>query len=189
MISILLGFLVFGRSFIILWAGNDYVDAYLITICFFVSLYIPLIQNIGITILQARNQMKFRSVLYILIASFSLVFQIMFSKWWGGIGCAFAISGALILGQGLIMNIYYARKQRIAILYFWRNIFKMNIVPILFSILFYVLVKDYNTTNWMSFSIWFAFYVSILSIIMFKFSLNSDEKQLFVQPIRRLLKG
>ena len=60
---ILFGFVVFGKSFILLWAGKDYVEAYPITLLFFVALIIPLIQNLGITILQARNQMKFRSIL------------------------------------------------------------------------------------------------------------------------------
>ena len=72
---ILFAFIPFGRPFVHLWAGSEYNDSYVITLLFFISLYIPLIQNLGITILQARNQMKFRSILYIIIASLSLVFQ------------------------------------------------------------------------------------------------------------------
>ena len=102
---ILSGFIVFGKQFITLWAGEDYIEAYTICVLFFVSLIIPLIQNLGITILQAKNQMRFRSLLYLAIAAVALILQIVFAKKWGGIGCAIAISGALLLGQGLIMNI------------------------------------------------------------------------------------
>ena len=63
MAMILFGFLTFGRPFVMLWAGPEYCEAYIITCLFFISLYIPLIQNLGITILQARNLMKFRSLL------------------------------------------------------------------------------------------------------------------------------
>ncbi|EKC45638.1 hypothetical protein OBE_16754, partial [human gut metagenome] len=38
-------------------------------------LTIPLIQNLGITILQARNQMEFRSILYIIIAFIKFIFS------------------------------------------------------------------------------------------------------------------
>ena len=81
---ILTGFVVFGKSFIRLWAGSDYEDAYGITLCFFIPMTVPLIQNLGIIILQARNQMKFRSTLYVVIAFVSLVISIPLSKQYGG---------------------------------------------------------------------------------------------------------
>ena len=80
---ILTGFIIFGHDFIYLWAGADYESAYIITLLFFVSLSIPMVQNLGITILQARNQMKFRSLLYIVIASISLICQIVLKTMMG----------------------------------------------------------------------------------------------------------
>ena len=68
MAFILTGFILFGRDFVRLWAGNDYEEAYSIALLFFVPLTVPLIQNLGITILQARNQKKIKSFLYIVIA-------------------------------------------------------------------------------------------------------------------------
>lgn len=188
MILILLGFIVFGRSFIILWAGADYKEAYLITLCFFISLYIPLIQNLGITILQARNQMKFRSVLYIIIASFAFLFQILFSKMWGGLGCAIAISSALLLGQGVIMNIYYAKKQGIDIIAFWRNIFKMNLSPILISLFFFIIVSNMILNNWYSLFIMIGLYLLTYSLLLYKFSLNPSERELFLSLLKRVVK-
>lgn len=67
MAFILSAFIVFGKPFIQLWAGAGYEDAYYICLLFFIPLTIPLIQNLGITVLQARNQMKFRSLLYIVV--------------------------------------------------------------------------------------------------------------------------
>lgn len=73
---ILSAFVVFGRPFIQLWAGEGYEEAYYVSLLFFFSLLIPLIQNLGITILQARNQMRFRSVCYVIIAFCCLAFSI-----------------------------------------------------------------------------------------------------------------
>lgn len=161
MAFILTGFIVFGRDFINLWAGKDYENAYVITLLFFVSLTIPLIQNLGITILQARNQMKFRSLLYIVIASVSLVFQIILSQEYGGIGCAIAIAGALFLGQGLIMNIYYQIKQGLDIGIFWKEIMKMSIVPITLGSGSMFLMRNISLDNWFELGV----AITIFSII------------------------
>ncbi|MBQ0069613.1 MAG: oligosaccharide flippase family protein, partial [Bacteroidales bacterium] len=96
---ILSGFIVFGHQFIMFWAGKEYEETFYITLLLFCVLFIPLIQNIGITVLQARNQMKFRSIVYFINAVASLLFQIPLAKFYGGIGCAIAISVALIIGQ------------------------------------------------------------------------------------------
>lgn len=142
MAFILTVFILFGKQFILLWAGPKYIDVYIISLLFFVPLTVPLIQNLGITILQARNQMKFRSLLYISIAVFSLGLQIPLAKYYGGIGVAIGISVALVLGQILIMNIYYYRKQGINIPKFWKEIVRMSIVPFLLGVGGYLLLMN-----------------------------------------------
>ena len=178
MIFLLSMFIVFGKPFICLWAGGEYSGSYLITLCFFIALYIPLIQNLGITILQARNQLKFRSILYIVIALIALVMQIVFSKWWGGLGCAIAIGGALILGHGLIMNIYYKTHQQISIGLFWKEIMKMNIIPIIVSIVFLILLKDAIISSWIQLFLWGGSFATIYFILFYVFSLSKSEKEM-----------
>ena len=184
---ILTGFIVFGRDFINLWAGPGYGSAYPITLLFFVSLAIPLIQNLGITILQARNQMKFRSLLYIVIAGFSLVFQIVLAREYGGLGCAIAIASALFLGQGLIMNIYYHKKQGLEILSFWKEIMKMSIVPIIFCVVSMYLLRNMSFDCWYSFVIAIIVFAVIYLPTFFCFSMNRSERDLFVKPIKSIV--
>ena len=185
---LLFGFIVFGRPFIKLWAGDNYEDAYLMTLAFFVSLYIPLIQNLGITILQARNQMKFRSVAYIIIAIGALIAEIIFAKIWGGMGCAMAVAGALLLGQGLVMNIYYHTKQGINIPLFWKEISKMNIVPILITCLFlYITNAWWEIETIPSVAMCALLYIGLYSILYYRYSLNDSERELIIQPIRKVL--
>lgn len=178
---ILFGFIVFGHEFIILWAGEDYSDSFYIALLFIVTLYTPLIQNMGITILQARNQMKFRSVLYVVIALFALAFEIVFSKLWGGLGCAFAISGALFLGQGIIMNIYYYCKQDIDIPYFWKEILKMDFMPIIITIIAYYIVHNvYEIKSWLDLCFGITIFCVVYLPLLFTFSMNEYERNLFL---------
>ena len=187
MALILSGFIVFGRQFINLWAGPGYEDAYIICVLFFASLLIPLIQNLGITILQARNQMKFRSLLYIVIALVALVLQIVLAKQYGGIGCAISIASALLLGQGLIMNIYYYLKQGLDILAFWHEILKMSVVPLIMCIISKYLLRNTLLDNWFYLGIAIGVFIVIYIPLFFHFSLNQSERDLFIKPIKSLI--
>ena len=184
---ILSGFFVFGRDFINLWAGAEYDSTYLITLLFFVSLSIPMIQNLGITILQARNQMKFRSLLYVVIAVFSLIFQVILAKQYGGLGCAISIAGALLLGQGLIMNIYYHRKQGIDILAFWFEIMRMSIVPIIMCVVSMYILRNTTMDNWHSLGIGIGIFAVVYIPLFFYFSMNQSERDLFLKPVKNII--
>lgn len=187
MAFILSGFIVFGRQFILYWAGNGYDDAYVIALLFFVPLTVPLIQNLGITILQARNQMRFRSEVYVVIALVSLFFQIPLAKYYGGIGCAIAISVALFVGQIVVMNIYYQRKQGLDIFAFWKEIIQMSIVPVLLCVLAKVIVIYIPLDSIEKYIVGIILF-SVLYIPFFiKFSMNVYERNLILGPIRRLI--
>lgn len=184
---VLSGFIVFGQAFIDVWAGDGYQESFWITLIFFVALFVPLIQNTGITILQARNQMKFRSILYCAISVVSLGFQILLAKKYGAVGCAWAIGGALILGQGIIMNIYYRAKQHLAIGKFWKEIVKMLACPIILTVLAIYGFSFINLTEikWLAIGI-IGFTVVYLPLFWI-FSMNAYERQLLLSPVKKIL--
>lgn len=188
MALILFGFIVFGKSFIILWAGDEYAGAYSITLLFFVALYIPMIQNLGITILQARNQMKFRSLLYIAIAAVALVAQYFLAKEYEGFGCAIAIAGALFLGQGLILNIYYNVKQGLDIGLFWKEILKMDIVPVGVSVVALFVMSQFEIQTWAQLCIGIVIYLAVYIPFFYLFSMNKSERMLILEPIKKVFK-
>ena len=186
MALILSGFIVFGNDFIRLWAGPEYKEAYLIGLLFFVSLTIPMIQNLGITILQARNQMKFRSLLYLGIAVLSLVFQFVLARKYGGIGCAVAISAALLLGQGLIMNIYYHYKQSLDMVKFWKEIVKMSWIPAMMCISALMIFSWISLDNWISLGIAILLFITIYIPLFYLFGMNNSERNLLLNPFLQM---
>lgn len=188
MILVLTGFFLFGRQFIHLWAGDGYDDAYIIAMLFFVPLTVPLIQNLGITILQARNQMKFRSLLYLVISLVSLGAQIPLSKYYGGIGCACAIAGALVLGQILVMNVYYQVKQKIDIVRFWIEIIKMSIVPGVLTVLTYYVLQQNALDSVVKLIMGIVLYLLVYLPLFFMLSMNAYERDLILKPIKKILK-
>ena len=181
------GFCVFGSQFIKIWAGNEYSDSYYVTMMFFGALLVPLIQNMGITILQARNQMKFRSLLYIIIAFVSLIGQYFLSKKFGIFGSAFSISIALILGQGIVMNIYYQKKQSIDIKAFWVEIIKMSIAPMIVSITSYFILQHIDIQSYTKLFICIIIFCVVYIPSFWLFSMNNYERELIGKPLRKII--
>lgn len=184
---ILSGFIIFGRQFIELWAGAGYSDAYMISLLFFIPLTVPLIQNLGITILQARNEMKFRSVLYIIIALVSLATQIVLTRHFGGIGCAMGVSGALVVGQILIMNVYYRRRQDLDIMTFWKEISKMSVIPIILIISSMLVIRNFFALDsWGKLILGIAAFSSVYIPLFFRFSMTDEERNLFISMFHKI---
>ena len=186
MAFILSGFIVFGKYFIRFWAGDGYGDAYTIALLFLVPLTIPLIQNLGITILQARNQMRFRSEVYVIIALISLGFQIPLAKYYGGIGCAMAIAGALTLGQIIVMNIYYYKKQGLDIIGFWKEIIQMSIVPFLLCTAAICVLHFYPILTFKNMCLGILIFTALYLPLFMKLSMNRYERNLVLAPIKKI---
>lgn len=184
---ILSGFIIFGRQFIELWAGAGYSDAYIISLLFFIPLTVPLIQNLGITILQARNEMKFRSVLYIIIALVSLAMQIVLTRYFGGIGCAMGVSGALVVGQILIMNVYYRRRQDLDIKTFWKEISKMSIIPIVLIFSSMLVIRHFFALDsWGKLILGIAAFSLVYIPLFFRFSMTGEERNLSISMFHKI---
>ena len=182
---ILTGFIVFGKQFIVLWAGADYGSVYTIALLFFIPLTVPLIQNLGISILMARNQMKFRSLLYIVIAVFSLMLSLCLAQPYGEIGCAVATALALCGGQIVGMNVYYAKKQAIDIRMFWKEIAEIAVVPLLVGTGAFMVVQHGVLDSWGKLILGIVIF-SVVYVPLFGFkSMNENERGLILKPLRK----
>jgi O-antigen/teichoic acid export membrane protein len=184
---ILTGFLLFGKPFISIWAGENYSDVYAIVLLYLVPLTIPLIQNMGITILQARNEMKFRSILYVFVAIGSLGISIPLAIKYGPIGCAIGVSIAFFIGQIVVMNIYYYKKQRIDIPFFWKEILKMSILPLLISGITFFLLQHLVLDTAYRLGFFILLYSVVYTVLFWIVSMNRSEKELFKGIFRHII--
>lgn len=140
------GFILFGKEFIMAWAGKDFATSYYIAVILILPLCVPLIQNLGISIMQAKNMHKFRSILLALIAVANIFISIPLAKAYGGIGSAIGTSLSLIIGNIIILNIYYHKKVGINVIEFWKSIIKMTI-PMIIPIVAIVILMHFVTLH------------------------------------------
>ena len=183
---IVTGFAVFGQSFVLLWAGDSYADAYWIAVLTLFPLCIPLIQNTGLSIVIAQNKHKFRSIVYLVIAVANVISTYFVVPYLGGIGAALCSCVSYLMGQGLIMNLYYYKVTGIDIPLFWKTILKMAGFPA------GLMAAGLLLTNWISINNWITFFAGVVlySIVyclgMYCLSMNDYEKDIIREPLKRI---
>ena len=182
------GFIAFGRQFIYLWAGTGYEDAYWVAIVTMIPGCIPLIQGVALSIIVAKNKHKFRSLVFLCIAIINVVGTIICIKYFGIIGAAAVTGGALLLGQGLVMNWYYWKVIGLEIPRFWKNVLHLYIIPIILACLTLVLSKFIDFYNWGSFFAGVIVFTVVFIVLNWTLKMNHYEKDIFVGPVKRIMK-
>ena len=180
------GLVMFGKEFFIAWVGEKYINSYYIAIILIIPLCVPLIQNLGISIMQAKNMHKFRSLLLFFIAIANIGISIPLAKAYQGIGSAIGTSLSLIIGNIIIINIYYYKKVGINVIKFWKEIFKMTI-PFIIPITIILIIMNFKTLHGYKHLIVFGgIYTILYCITVYFLVMNKYEKNIFKKILKRL---
>lgn len=182
------GVVAFGKVFIVMWAGREYEEAYYILLLTAIPLCIPLIQNTGITILIAQNRQRFRSITYLIIAVVNVVSTYLAVPRFGGIGAALCSCVSYLVGQGIIMNIYYYKVTGINIPSFWKTILKMSPIPILMVVVELISFRFFVISSWLVFFPLVILHTLIYIMLMYRFAMNDYERDVIRKPIGSLAK-
>lgn len=180
------GMVLIGKEFFNVWVGKGFEDAYYISLLLIIPVCIPLIQNLGISIMQAKNLHKFRSILLFGISIINIVITIPLAKTYGGLGAAFGTGFSLLIGNGLIINIYYYKKVGINVLKFWKEILIMtipNIIPLFLIIVFMKLTSFKGINNIIVYG---GIYTILYCITAYFISMNEYEKSIIDRVLIKL---
>lgn len=189
MALVVIGFIIFGAEFINIWSGSEYSESYIIACILMIPVTVPLIQNMGINILQAKNRNKFRTLVYVGISLANVVLSIPLAKLYGGIGAAIGTAISLIIGNIIIMNIYYYKAIKINIPKFWKSILKMSIPMIIIAIPTYLINKSLIYNTWISFIIKVCVFSVIYCITVYLFAMNDYEKGIIKNLFSKLTRN
>lgn len=180
---ILSGFIAFGNDFLHLWVGEQFLPAYVMTLLMMIPFTLDLIENVGVLILQAKDLHKTRAMIFLGIALLTIFLTIVGTKLWDGIGSAIAIGISLLLGHGILINMYYA-KIGIEI-----NLFFKGLIPVVFtifitSILGVLAVKLFPITSWFQLGFEVSIFTVIYVLLIFFFVLRKDERKSLLRLAR-----
>lgn len=172
----LTGFIIFGKQFIQLWAGSDFGEAYWMTLLAIIPFTIGLVQSVGISILQGMNRYAFRAKVCLGMGIIHLMLAVPFGIYFGGIGCAFVMGCCAVIGDGLVMNWYYAKCIGLHIKYFWQQIGKISFI----GALCLIIGEGLNILLYSDSVLLFAGKIITYTLIyvgcMWNMAMNDDEK-------------
>lgn len=182
------GFIFFGKEFMILWGGKAYEEAYLITLILLTIAIIPMVQDMGEEIQRARNLHHYRSIIYSIVVLLNVLISIPLCKRYGILGCTVGTAIADWGGRVIAMNIVYQKKLNLDMVYFWKEITRILPGIIIPAIVGFIMMKFAPLNNFGVFLICGGLYVVIYGISMWKLSFDEYEKSLAYSVIKKVIK-
>ena len=175
---IIVGFLVFGREFTVLWVGNDYINSYIIALIILLPSLVPFSQYLGNSILEAMNRHRVNSIMYFVMALFNVIISIPLAIRFGGIGAAIGTAVGTILARIVFINWYYVNKIGLKVKEYWMNfiIISIKYVPVLLVMYFSNFLFSNSSWTFLIIKILLSLIVCVPYVYMF--ILNEYEKNL-----------
>ena len=185
LLPVLLGFTFLGRSFIFLWTPDGYSQVYVIALLLMCASTIPFIQNIGISIQIAENKHKFRAVLYTVISLFNLILSIFLCRDYGAVGCAIGTAVSLVVGNVVIMNIYYHKVIGLDIIFFWKSMARFVPTIIVLAAFGTVIGRFATIDTWTKFILFGVIFVAVYAVALWLTVLTKEEKKKIISLIKK----
>ena len=188
-------FALFGNQFVYLWVGQEFgVDGsyqtWLIALIIMLAYTLPLIQGFGNSILEAKNKLSFKAVLYLSFMVLGAILGAILAKWYGALGMITGTTIGWLIVQNA-MNFYYHKIIGLNILRFFKELFHKTIVAMVLIIIIGYFINFIPGTGWINFIIKSIGYSVIYALLMYKLGIIEFEKELFkstMQPVLKILK-
>ena len=180
------GLVLFGKEFIIWWAGTEYKESYYVALCLIIPAMFSLIQNLGLSIMQAMNKYRFKSISTFIMSGFNILISVVLAKRYGAVGAAFGTTTAIVVCNIIIMNIYYYKVIKLDIIKFWKNIFGIFIkylipICIIIGIMYFT-----NVSGIKSVIIYGSIYTLIYMIVTYFIVCDNYEKNIINSVLKKL---
>ena len=175
--AVLWGFILFGRRFLQIWLkSSEYGDVYIAVVTIMIAVTVPWSQHIGVIILQGSNRQLFRTVLLACMSVLMVTAAALLAPRFGIFGCAAALGGSLLIGNVLILNVYYASRIKLDILGFWRQIAKLTLPMLAVAGVCFGL-KQLLDDSLGLYLAQLAVFAVLYSVALFAFGLTAEERR------------
>ena len=182
------GFLINGRQFVILWAGADNEDAYIVALILMSAYTLVLTESIGTQVLWALNRHKEQSFLKIAIVLVNIVLTVFLIKWQPLIGATLGTFISLMAGDIIVMNYIFVKKIKINLLSYYAGIFKGIVPSAALAVLSGWLLSLVYSGSAAATGVNLLLMVLVYAAAMWLFGMNGYEKQLVGSLFRKIIR-
>lgn len=180
---ILVAFVFFGKQFVQLWVGAELgeqgsYETWLIALMIMVAYTLPLVQGFGNSILEAKNKLSFKAILYLTFMFIGTVAGAFLARSYGAIGMiSGSISGWLIVQN--VMNFYYHSVIGLNIPRFFKGLLNKTIIVVLAVVFISFFINLIPGSGWINFVIKGVTYTLTYGVLIYFFGMVNFEKDLF----------
>lgn len=179
------GFIVLGRYFVHIWAGDVNADAYWLCLIMVLPVMVPLTQNTGIEIQRAKNRHKTRSLIYILTSIIDIVISVLLIPSLGYWATAIGYVASIALGTGLFMNWYYHTRIGLDMVYFWKHQLPTILLALAVVVVCLLGGLMLPVSSIPTFLVWGIIYTLLFGAGALKVSLTTGEREKIVNRLHR----
>lgn len=174
---VLFGFIVIGRQFISIVYGSDYIEAWAIAVVIMIPMLINMSNGVLVNVLDIMNKRLSRSFFLLITTIGNIILTIWWIQTWGMLGAAVATGICTLIGQDLLLNIYYNKVIKIRILYLFKETFRGILPSLVLATVLGFLSINWITNKYIQFIMGGIVFVLVMAISMIVFGANSYEKQ------------
>lgn len=184
--TVLFGFAAVGKPFINVLYGADYRDAWLIALLVIAPSYIKMTTGVLVNVLDVLRKRHIRS----LCLTGSTLANIVLTVWWVSsgkmIGAALATLVATLIGDVIVMNLYYTKAIKINIPVLLRKSYHGILLSLILSGIIAYLVSGLFEHQILALLIGGASFLVTEWIALLIFGLSQEEKQAVWRILNRL---
>ena len=185
LLLVLTGFILAGKPFIRLWAGENYDTSWWVGMILMLAGYIPGVQSIGVNIQSAKRMHRPRAAIYFLIACVNVAVSIGLIRLWGVVGTSLGTLAALFLGTGLFMNLYYHFRIGLNVITFWKALFRWTAMALVLCAGTRLLIQNIRLDTWPRLIGFAVIYTGLYAALLWGAGLRKNEKE----EIRKAVAG
>ena len=182
--AIYVGFLLFGRQFIVLWVGAENLEGYWVALLLLTANLFILTEAIGTQILWARNEHREQALLKMGIVVVNIVLTVVLIRWKPIIGAALGTFISLMLGDVGVMNYVFYRKLGLNIKRYYQRLASGIVPSLLIGAVAGWLLRWLALPGWLGLLSSILAFMLVYGCAMLWFGFNSYEKRF----LRRMLK-
>lgn len=180
------GFISCGKQFIFLWAGQENIDAYYVTVILMTAYMFVLTESIGTQILWAMNQHKEQAILKCAIVLLNILLTIVLIKWKPLIGATLGTFISLTLGDIVVMNVIFHKKLKMNLWYYYKGLAKGILPSVAITVLAGFAVNCFiQSDGWIFFIIKIAIICLVYAAFMLLFGMSNYEKKLLSSVFKK----
>lgn len=173
------GIICFGREFFALWLGEGFEDCYYLALILMIPASFPLIVNVCLAILKAKNLLGFRTVAMAYSVLLNTVLTVIGTRIWGYWAAAAGTAISTVVGSVISLNIYYKVKLGMNVFGLYFRIMRRITLCVLVACLSGFALNTVLSGSWSAFLVKAMIFVMIYGVMMILWGATKQEKDAF----------